>query len=168
LVLFALIFANGAAGQQTVTPVGPAADNPRNRTTELVDAQSLTPYVGVTTAGQPIYGLFSIDPEKGASNAGLVREARDFLAALTQAQRDKAMYPVDDPEWRRWSNTSSYVREGLGFDELTEAQRENAFDLMRTAFSAKGFALSRDIMRLNDHLGEITNRPDWRDSIRPA
>jgi hypothetical protein len=116
--------------------------------------------VGVTTAGEPIYGLFAIDPEKGASNTDLVREAREFLAALTPEQHDKATFPVDDPEWRRWSNTSSYVREGLGFDELTEDQREQAFELMRTAFSAKGFALSRDIMRLNHHLGELTNLPD--------
>ena len=159
-ILLGLFLAGGVFGQETVTPVGPAFDNPRNRTTELVDAQSLTPYVGVTTAGEPIYGLFSIDPAKGASNTDLVRAARDFLAALTQQQRDKAMYAVDAPEWRRWSNTSSYVREGLGFDELTEAQREQAFALMRTAFSAKGFALSRDIMRLNHHLGELTNRPD--------
>jgi hypothetical protein len=160
LVLLALFVFSGAVGQQTVTPVGPAADSPRNRTTELVHAQSSTPYVGVTTAGTPIYGLFSIDPDKGASNADLVRQAKGFLAALTQEQRDKATFPVDDPEWRRWSNTSSYVREGLGFDELTEGQREQAFDLMRTAFSAKGFALSRDIMRLNQHLAELTGRPD--------
>ena len=160
LLSFASLFAGSAFGQAAVTPVGPAADNPRNRTTELVDAQSLTPYVGVTTAGKPIYGLFSIDPAKGAANTALVRGARDFLAALTEEQRSRAMYAVDAPEWRRWSNTSSYMREGVGFDELTENQRERAFDLMRTAFSAKGFALSRDIMRLNQHLAELTNRPD--------
>ncbi len=160
IFLLGWLLASSAFGQRPVTPVGPAADNPRNRVSELIDAQSLTPYVGVTTAGEPIYGLFSIDPAKGAPNADLVRQAQRFLAALTEEQRDRAMYAVDAPEWRRWSNTSSYVREGVGFDELTAAQREAAFNLMRTAFSAKGFALSRDIMRLNQHLGELTNRPD--------
>ena len=43
---------------------------------------------------------------------------------------------------------------------MTEGQREQAFDLVRTAFSTKGFKLSRDIMRLNHHLGELTGRPD--------
>jgi hypothetical protein len=156
-----LLVASSVVGQQlTVTPVGPASDNPTNRTTEMVHAQSETPYVGVTTDGSPIRGLFAIDPARGASNAELVRAAQDFLAALTPAQRRKTMYSIDDPEWRRWSNTSSYVREGLGFDELTDAQRERAFELMRTAFSMKGFRLSRDIMRLNHHLGELTGRPE--------
>ncbi len=159
LMALASFLANSSFGQETIVPVGPQSATERNRTTELVDAQSLTPYVGVTATGEPIYGLFSIDPEKGASNADLVREAKEFLAALTPEQRNKATFPVDDPEWRRWSNTSSYVREGLGFNELTASQREKAFDLMRTAFSAKGFALSRDIMRLNHHLGELTNNP---------
>jgi len=156
----ALFVTGNSIAQETVSPVGPASAIVGNNMTERVHAQSLTPYVGVTTAGTAIQGLFSIDPERGASNADLVRVAKEFLAALTQEQRDKAMYPVDDAEWRRWSNTSSYVREGLGFDELTEGQREQAFDLMRTAFSAKGFKLSRDIMRLNHHLAELTGRPD--------
>lgn len=159
-MILAVFLAGSAFGQDAVEPVGLQSPSQRSRTNELVRAQSLTPYVGVTTAGEPIYGLFAIDPEKGASNTDLVREAREFLAALTPEQHDKATFPVDDPEWRRWSNTSSYVREGLGFDELTEDQREQAFELMRTAFSAKGFALSRDIMRLNHHLGELTNLPD--------
>ena len=43
---------------------------------------------------------------------------------------------------------------------MTAGQREQAFDLMRTAFSAKGFKLSRDIMRLNRTLGELTGDPE--------
>ena len=154
-----LALAGSAVGQQT-GPVGPRTDGGMNEITRLVDAQALTPYVGVTTDGTAIEGLYAIDPERGASNAELVRAAQDFLAALTQEQRDKAMFAVDAPEWRRWSNTSSYHRHGIGFHELTAGQREQAFDLMRTAFSAKGFKLSRDIMRLNHHLGELTGRSE--------
>ena len=160
LASVSLLVAGGSIGQETVQPVGPASATVGNTVSERIHAQSLTPYVGVTTDGTAVQGLYSIDPDRGASNADLVRVANEFLAALTQEQRDKAIYPVDDPEWRRWSNTSSYIREGLGFDELTEGQREQAFELMRTAFSAKGFKLSRDIMRLNHHLGELTDRPD--------
>ena len=114
----ALSFTGSAIAQETVSPVGPQSRSTANRTTILVDEQALTPYVGVTTDGTAIEGLYSLHPDRGASNADLVRAANDFLAALTEEQRDKAMYPLDDPEWRRWSNTSSYVRHGLGFDEL--------------------------------------------------
>ena len=160
LACFGCLALAGSAVAQQAGPVGPRTDSGMNEISRLVDAQALTPYVGVTTDGTAVEGLYAIDPERGASNAELVRAAQDFLAALTQEQRDKAMFAVDAPEWRRWSNTSSYHRHGIGFDELTAGQREQAFDLMRAAFSAKGFKLSRDIMRLNHHLGELTGRPE--------
>ena len=159
LVCLTLVATGGAVGQE-VRPVGAQTPSQINRTTRLVDAQALTPYVGVTTDGTAIEGLYSIDPGRGAPNADVVRAAKEFLAALTREQRDKGMFSVDAPEWRAWSNTSSYDRKGIGFDELTEGQREQAFALMRTAFSAKGFKLSRDIMRLNHHLAELTGEPE--------
>ena len=155
-----LVVTGSAFGQEAGSLVGPQTQSGADRFTRMIEAQSVMPYVGVTTDGTAIEGLYSIDPDRGASNADLVRAAKDFLAALTQEQRDKAMFSVDAPEWRRWSNMNSYPRSGIGFDEMTEGQRNQAFDLMRTAFSAKGFKLSRDIMRLNHTLGELTGEPD--------
>ena len=123
LACLALLVAGSSSGQEVVTPVGPSSASAGNRTTELVHAQSLTPYVGVTTDGTVIEGLYSIDPAWVEPTSDLVQAAKDFLGALTQEQRAKATYPIDDPEWRRWSNTSSYIREGLGFDEMMEGQR---------------------------------------------
>ena len=114
------------------------------------------PFVGVTTDGSPLQGLYSIDGPEGESNATLVQAATEFLNSLTREQRDKVLYPVDSDEWRRWGNTRPYVRDGIGFDELTEGQRDRAFDMMRAALSAKGFATSRDIMRLNESLAELS------------
>ena len=54
-------------------------------------------------------------------------------------------------------NQHFYVRQGVSFEEMTEAQREAAFGLLRAALSAKGLKLSRDIMRLNYTLGELNN-----------
>ena len=34
------------------------------------------------------------------------------------------MFAVDDPEWRKWMNQNFYVRQGVSFLEMTEAQRE--------------------------------------------
>ena len=54
-------------------------------------------------------------------------------------------------------NQHFYVRQGVGFDEMSEPQRQAAFGLLQAALSTEGFALARDIMRLNHTLGEIQN-----------
>jgi len=64
---------------------------------------------------------------------------------------------VDDPEWRKWMNQHFYVRQGVSFQEMTEAQRKAGLGLLRAALSAKGLTLTRDIMRLNHTLGELSN-----------
>jgi hypothetical protein len=68
---------------------------------------------------------------------------------LTPEQHAKTVFSVDDPEWRKWMNQHFYIRQGTGFNEMTEVQREAAFDLLRASLSAKGLQQSRDIMRLN-------------------
>ena len=54
-------------------------------------------------------------------------------------------------------NQHFYVRQGVGFDEMSEAQREAAFGLLKASLSAKGLTLTRDIMRLNHTLGELND-----------
>ena len=81
--------------------------------------------------------------------------AEKFLAGLTEPQRRKTMFAVDDAEWRKWMNQSFYVRQGVSFMEMTTPQRELAFGLLRAGLSAKGLTLTRNIMRLNDSLAEL-------------
>ena len=109
---------------------------------------------GITTNGQIAPGLFGIQ-STGVSTAPVRKAAEAFLAALTLEQRTKAMFGVDDPEWRKWMNQSFYVRQGVSFKEMSETQRDAAFGLMRASLSAKGLKLTRDIMRLNHTLGEL-------------
>jgi hypothetical protein len=54
-------------------------------------------------------------------------------------------------------NVHRYVRQGVSFKEMTDAQRDVAFGLVRASLSAKGLQLTRDIMRLNHTLGELNN-----------
>jgi len=111
-------------------------------------------FKGVTTDGNVVPGLFSIR-STGVSTEPVRKAAGAFLASLNDAQRSRTKFQVDDPEWRKWMNQHFYVRQGVGFKEMTEPQREAAFGLMRASLSAKGLKLSRDIMRLNHTLGEM-------------
>ena len=114
------------------------------------------PFKGITTNGEVVKGLFPLR-STGVSTEPVRVAAEKFLAALTEEQRRKTVFPVDDVEWRKWMNQSFYVRQGVGFNEMSEAQREAAFGLMRASLSAKGLQLSRDIMKLNHTLGELNH-----------
>lgn len=114
------------------------------------------PFKGVTTDGNVVPNLFAIK-STGVSTAPVRKAADAFLAALTPEQKTKTLFTVDDDEWRKWMNQHFYVRQGTGFIDMTDAQRQAAIGLMRVALSAKGLKLSQDIMKLNHTLGELNN-----------
>ena len=155
LVLAAFVF-NGfstlpAGAQQT-----DLMERFRARSAQAEAAGLADPFRGVTTNGTVSPGLFPIH-STGVSTLAAKAAAEDFLAALTPAQRDKTVFQVDDPEWRKWMNQHFYVRQGVGFDEMNEAQRDGAIGLLKASLSAEGLKLTRDIMRLNHTLGELNN-----------
>ena len=114
------------------------------------------PFKGITASGTVEPGLFGIH-STGVSTAPVRTAAERFLASLTSQQRDRTMFAVDDPEWRKWMNQHFYVRQGVSFQEMTDAQRGAAFGLLEASLSARGLKLTRDIMRLNETLAELTN-----------
>jgi hypothetical protein len=70
------------------------------------------------------------------------------------------MFPVDSAEWRKWMNTPHY-RQSVTFLEMNQTQRDAAFQLMRVSLSARGMKLTRDIMRLNETLAELTGNHEF-------
>ena len=116
-------------------------------------------FKGVTTNGNVVPGLFRI-ASTGVSTAPVRQAASAFLDSLTAEQRAKTGFPVDDPEWRKWMNQHFYIRQGSSFKEMTEPQRDAAINLLKAGLSAKGLQQTRDVMRLNHTLGELTNNPE--------
>ncbi|MCC6294967.1 MAG: DUF3500 domain-containing protein [Bryobacterales bacterium] len=117
------------------------------------------PFRGVTAKGEVENGLYTVR-STGVSTEPVRRAVEAFLASLDGGQRARTQFKVDDPEWRKWMNQHFYVRQGVSFLEMSEAQRESAIALLRASLSAKGLKLTRDIMRLNHTLGELNNN-DW-------
>jgi len=114
------------------------------------------PFKGITAHGTVEPNLFGIH-STGVSTAPVRAAAERFLGSLTKPQRERTMFAVDDPEWRKWMNQHFYVRQGVSFLEMSDAQRGAAFGLLQASLSARGFQLTRDIMRLNETLAELTN-----------
>jgi hypothetical protein len=114
------------------------------------------PFVGVTTDGTPIEGLFSLRPT-GVSTRPIKDAADALLAALSDDQRATVRYDVDAPEWRHWFNPEfNAMRHGVLIETLDAGQREIALGLLRASLSARGYQSARDAMRLNETLREIT------------
>jgi Protein of unknown function (DUF3500) len=137
----------------------PAGDRVERYRKMSVDAETqglAESFKGMTTGGSVVPGLFPIR-STGVSTEPARKAANAFLESLSADLRAKTVFPVDDSEWRKWMNQHFYLRQGVSFKEMSEAQREAAIGLMRASLSAKGLQLTRDIMRLNHTLGELNN-----------
>ena len=114
------------------------------------------PFVGVTTDGKVVPGLYSVR-STGVSTQPVREAAQAFLASLSDEQRKKTLFPVEDDEWRKWDNRHFPPRQGVAFDEMTPRQRDLAFALLRASLSARGLQKTHDIMKLNETLAELAN-----------
>ncbi|HEV8581352.1 MAG TPA: DUF3500 domain-containing protein, partial [Thermoanaerobaculia bacterium] len=155
-LLVAVVLAPVALLQSPQAPRRRGPEDLRKRSVEAETAGLAEPFKGITADGRIEPGLFGIH-STGVSTEPVRNAARAFLTGLTPAQRDMTTYAVDDDEWRKWMNQHFYVRQGVGFLEMTEAQREKAFALLRASLSAKGLKQTRDIMRLNETLAELND-----------
>ena len=116
------------------------------------------PFLGITTEGQVVPDLFHISPT-GVSTEPVRNAAEKFISTLSSAQLARSVFNVDDVQWRKWMNQHFYVRAGVSLQEMSDAQRDAAFGLLRTSLSARGVQLTRNIMRLNETLAELANDP---------
>jgi hypothetical protein len=125
----------------------------------IEDRMLAEPFRGITADGAIRTGLFQIRAT-GISTAPVVEAARRFVASLDDVQRSKALFPVDDLEWRRWANIHISTRQGVGLLDMTSMQTDAAFSLMAASLSVRGFETARDIMRLEGHLADLMDDHD--------
>ena len=122
-------------------------------------AEMASPFRGITTGGTPLEGLYPL-MKTGLPLDGAAAAANAFLASLTPAQRAEATFDLDTGYWRAWHNMHNFlIRHGALLEHCTSEQRERALAIVRESVSAAGFKLARDVMKLNEHIGELTGRP---------
>jgi hypothetical protein len=120
------------------------------------EAAVAQPFVGVTTDGTVVPGLFRLQ-ETGVPTGSIVDAAAALVAALTPEQRMTALHPIDSQEWRRWSNWEQYpLRHGLSMEVMAPDQLDACLTLLRESLSVRGFTTVRNVMKLNEVLREIT------------
>jgi len=88
------------------------------------------------------------------ASSELAQAARSFLSSLTDEQRAKTVFALNDPERENWHYVPK-TRAGLTLKEMTAPQREKAMALVRVGLSEKGHARVETIMSLEAVLYEI-------------
>jgi hypothetical protein len=115
---------------------------------------------GVTVDGTVRPDLFELR-STGRTLAAVADAALEFLSALDEAQRTVAEQPMDSDDWRTWINVHmNYYRHGVLLEDVSSEARQRALDVLRASMSARGFAQARDIMRLNQLLGDVKDSHD--------
>jgi hypothetical protein len=121
-------------------------------------AAAAEPFKGITTDGHVIPGLFRLQ-KTGVSTQSIREAAEAFLGSLTAEQRAKTLFPVDTDQWRKWSNIHpTLMRHGTPLFEMSDAQRDCAFALLRESLSYEGFEEALNVMHLNETVQEMTGR----------
>jgi len=154
------VIAPWAVGQQQAQTPSDIAERFRRMSEDYEKEGLAAPFKGITTSGDVMPGLFEIKPT-GVSAEPVRNAAIAFIQSLTPVQLARTIYPVDDVEWRKWMNQHFYARQGVSFADMTDRQREAAFGLMRASLSTQGFELTRNIMRLNETLAELSEDHDF-------
>ena len=158
-LISAAVLSPWALGQQTQSRLE-VAERFRRMSEDYEREGLAEPFKGITTNGEVVPGLFEIRPT-GVSTAAVRSAAERFIASLSPAQLSRTIYPVDDIEWRKWMNQHFYTRQGVCLGDMTDGQREAAFNLIRASLSPRGFELTRNIMHLNETLAELSDDHDF-------
>jgi hypothetical protein len=117
------------------------------------------PFKGLTPDGNVQPGLFSLQAD-GAPTAAMIEAVQSLLASLSPAQRKAMCFPVDSQMWRHWQNTELYVEHhGLRLDEVDDQIKQTVMAVLRASLSGKGYQVTRDVMRLNQFLGDLVGGP---------
>ena len=88
--------------------------------------------------------------------------AAAFLALLDGPARERAVYPLDDPERFDW-NFVPRRRNGLPLKDMTLEQRTAAHALLQATTSAQGYLKANAVIELERILGILEGRPQRRD-----
>lgn len=128
-----------------------------------VEQNAAEPFVGITTDGHPISGLFTLTDE-GTPTRQAVDAAQHYLHGLSEHDRAHAVLPIDAAEWQLWTNAFlTFPAHGQLLADLPGPSRQAALSVIEASLSTTGYERIRDAMRLNGELGVLVD--DYPDTL---
>jgi hypothetical protein len=123
---------------------------------DAVEPTFREPFRGITADGKVIAGLYPLAATGGGSPASMVAAAGAYIESLPADRRAELVLPIDSEAWRRWTNAfPRWTPHGILLDDLDGDQRERALRLIEESLSAYGYSTVRNVMKLNEYLGEL-------------
>lgn len=153
-----------------VLPIVSAAQNSGTYSESLLNTKRIFSEALATALAQPYQGVEVSDGKRedlfpiestGASTDSIVGAATEWLSSLNDAQLSRSQFAIDDPEWRNWSNVDVgiFARLGLSLEEMNDSQKIAAWTLFESSLSAVGVEKVKGIMRTEQTLLEINEKP---------
>lgn len=87
-------------------------------------------------------------------SAVMVGAAKNFLAALSAEQKDKAVFPFENDERMNWHYIPR-ARKGVPFKEMDASQRQLAHAFLSAGLSQRGYLKATTVMSLEKVLHEL-------------
>jgi hypothetical protein len=103
-----------------------------------------------------------VSREAARADARIVAAAVSFLDSLDDEARTRAVRPFEHQE-RFVFHFTPVARTGLPLRDMALEQRSAALALLQSVTSTQGFLKATGVMRLEEILGQLENRPDRRD-----
>jgi hypothetical protein len=99
----------------------------------------------------------------------LAKEANEFIGTLSDAEKKKTLYSIDDEERHNWSFLPGKFlkkkkRFGFRIKDMTPEQREKTFDIVKAVTSKVGFDRVMVIMEYETIMRVLEKNPEMRDS----
>lgn len=94
--------------------------------------------------------------------AEMAKAALAWLNGVSEAQRSEAQFAWTSPQLTDWHYVPR-TRPGIALRDMTDAQTAAAWDLLATLLSARGLDRLRGNLKVEKILGELENRPHYRD-----
>ncbi len=117
------------------------------------------PFVGITTTGERESDLYAL-ADNGAPTSQTKAAAEALLRLLSADERSAIELGIESHLWRHWQNTELHVEHhGLWLEAASDDVRSAVADVLRASLSSGGYKLSRDVMRLNQFIGELVEMP---------
>jgi len=124
-----------------------------------VEEASRQPFVGITTDGRVVPGLFALE-DTGLDPAPIASAADELCGVLDPAEWEPLSQELDSPAWRLWTNAFPTwpSPHGLRLQDLSDQKRAAVLAVVRASLSARGYGQAREAMRLNGELGRLVDQ----------